>query len=226
MEDRKTELIPEKTGKKKRKWAWLAIPVVLVIVLAGFWAIGQGQKEPAEKVDFSDVEKICELATLRCYYHNVISEEKQPDGLFRYGLFRYGYKKYWMEYDGIVEVGINASDVQIQNEDTDGVVRIYVPDAQILNVDADESSMGDPIVETGLFTKITSEEKADAYAKAQQAMRKNAESDENILSQAKNNAKKLLERYVIQVTELTDGRTCTVEWLEEPAEADGEEGEA
>ena len=187
--------------------------IVLAIIILFFSEIEAG--EESNTAEFSDVNKICELATLRCYYHDVAEYEKQPDGLFKYGLFQYGYKKFWLEYDGIVEVGIDVSQVQVEQPDENGVVRIYVPDAQILNIGADETSMSDPIAETGVLTSISAEEKAQAFSEAQSMMRTNAESDSSILGQAKNNAKELLKRYVLNVGEQI-GQTYTVEWLTTP----------
>lgn len=176
-----------------------------------------GEKEPKEsRAEFSAVNKICELATLRCYYHDVAEYEKQPDGLFQYGLFKYGYKKFWIEYDGIIEIGIDAGRVRVNAPDKDGVVRIYVPEAQILNINADPDSMGEVISETGKFTQITAAEKAEAFARAQESMKIHAQNDSSLLTQARHNAKELLRRYVINVGQGI-GRDFTVEWLEDSA---------
>lgn len=64
-------------------------------------------------MDFSGVNRICELSTLRCYYHDVASFKDNPKPIFKYGLFKYGYKKYWMEYEGIVEIGIDMDEVEV-----------------------------------------------------------------------------------------------------------------
>ena len=68
------------------------------------------------------------------------------------------------------------------------------------------------MIETGVFTSVTTEEKAEAFAAAQAAMKENAQSDESILNQARKNAMELLERYVLQVNE-----KYQVEWIDEPA---------
>ena len=107
------------------------------------------------------------MATLKCFYHNVAEYEKQPDGLFQYGLFQYGYKKMWMEYDGVIIMGIDASKVKINGPDENNVVQIYVPEARVMNAEPDQDTMGEPIVDTGVFTKITIEEEAKALTDAQ-----------------------------------------------------------
>lgn len=190
----------------------LLVIAILILFVPNFF-----HKEKQSKAEFSAVDKICELATLRCYYHDVAEYKKTPDGLFKYGLFKYGYKKLWMEYDGIVEVGIDVGEVRVAEPDEDGVVEIYVPQAKIINVGATEESMTEPITETGAFTTITTEEKATAFSEAQTTMKTNAESDNSILNQAHNNAKALLKQYVINVGKQI-GEDYTVKWVENSQE--------
>ena len=71
------------------------------------------EKKSNNSISRDQVSKICELATLKCYYHDVAEETVEPAAPFRYGLFRFGYKKFWIEYDGIVELGIDADKVDI-----------------------------------------------------------------------------------------------------------------
>ena len=75
--------------------------------------------------------------------------------------------------------------------------------------------MGEPIVDTGVFTKITIEEEAKALTDAQNKMLENAEQDTLSLEKARSNAKALLKEYVINIGKLT-GQNYTVEWLSEP----------
>ena len=192
-----------------------ALLIAAVFVLTATIYSGGADKKTHEIADIAFVDKICELATLKCYYHDVAEYEKQAEGLFKYRPFKYGYKKVWIEYDGIVDVGIDVSDVQINEPDRKGIVRIYVPDAKILSVSADKDTMSEPLADKGIFTKITAEDKNKAFADAQATMQKNAEADAGMLAQAKNNAKELLEQYVINVGEQT-GKTYKVEWLEKP----------
>lgn len=206
----------EKLFTKRDMYKLLRNIIITVVMLAAIFAVsfflGIKKKEEPVIVEFSAVDRICELATLRCYYHDVAEYEKEPDGLFKYGLFKYGYKKLWMEYDGIVEIGIDVNEVQVNQPDENGVVRIYVPEARVINIEADENSMSDPILETGKFTTVTSEEKAKAFSAAQATMKENAENDDSILAQSRENAKALLKQYVIRVGEQI-GQQYTVEWV-------------
>lgn len=194
----------------------VVIVAVLMAVILFIWFIPGSQKEKNAKVsldEFSEVSKICELATLKCYYHNVGEDDKSPDGFFNHGLVRVGYKKIWIEYDGIVRAGIDVNDVKISEPDKNGVVEVYVPEAKILDVSADIDSMTDPISDKGWFETITAQDKADLFAKAQKEMKEAAETDNTILSQARNNAKELLKQYIIKVGEQT-GKNYTVQWID------------
>ncbi len=203
----------EAEKKSFRRNIFLCVIMILFAVIVV--KIPAFEKKKTSEVEFSSVNQICELATLRSYYHDVAGDEKQPDGLFKYGLFKYGYKKFWIEYDGIVELGIDGNEVEVNHQNDDNIVYVYVPDAKILNVTADNESMSDPIVETGMFTSITIEEKTKAFSAAQKTMKENAESDKILLNQAKNNAKILLKQYIVTVGQKI-GKEYTVEWLDEP----------
>lgn len=223
MDNRQTEKMFTKQDMYKLLLNIIITVVLLSAIFTVLFVLGKKQKEEPVIVEFSAVDRICELATLRCYYHNVAEYEKEPDGLFKYGLFQYGYKKLWMEYDGIVEIGIDVNKVQVNQPDENGVVRIFVPEARVINVEADENSMSNPIWDTGEFTTITSEEKAKAFSAAQTTMRENAKNDDSKLAQARGNAKTLLKQYVIRVGEQI-GQQYTVEWVNDgPKDTEMEE---
>ena len=198
--------------------------VVALVILV--FPIDKKKATPIDLSEESTVTAICELATLKSFYHNVVVYEEEPSGLVKTistvllwpfdGLAKTGYKQFWLEYSGIVETGIDASQVQISSPNADGIVEVYVPDAMVLSVYEDEDSLSEPLTEEGLFTTITSEEQANAFVKAQSAMREEAENDQNLLSRAKTNAKILLEQY-IKKTGKTIGMDYTVKWVNNPA---------
>lgn len=63
------------------------------------------------------------------------------------------------------------------------------------------------------MTKITKEEKTEALAEAQNHMEETAKENGNLLNQAKERAKSLIEGYVKNVGEQI-GKEYTVEWVE------------
>lgn len=201
-----------KFAENKKKIRILKVNIIIFCILAiiaiVIFKFPDSKKEAVEEVNFSDVSKICELATLRCYYHDVAEFQKDSTGLFSYGA-----KKMWMEYNGVVSVGVDVEQVKVETPTDDGVVKIYVPQAIILDINADKTTISDPIEETGILTKITADEKAQAFSAAQATMRENAESDTKLLNQAHNNAKELLKQYVLTVGKQI-GQNYTVQWIE------------
>lgn len=169
-------------------------------------------KKISQTVEFSNVEAVCELATLECYYHNVIEKENHPDNWWN-KLWK--EKKYFLEYEGIVKMGVDFKKVKIDQPDKKGVVRIYVPEAKVFNEDeVTAKTIGELVSEKGVFVKITTEEQAKLLAEAQENMKKNAAEDKVLLGEAHENAKALLEQYVVNIGDLL-GKKFTVKWVAE-----------
>ena len=193
---------------------WMLLVGTVVLCLPGCG-------KETQTADFSGVTSVCELATLKCYYHNVAKAETEASGIFAKWL-KTGYKKIWTEYSGIIEYGIDISQVTVSEPDKNGVVTVTMPDAQVLNVDVDEDSLGTPLTDTGFLTSVTTEEKTTTLAGAQEAMEQQAKENTEMLSQAKARAKTLIEEYIKNVGE-SIGEEYTVEWKDaEPGMTESE----
>lgn len=201
--------VQEENGENKMKRK--KIVCLLVISMLCIGGCGDKNQKKEEEADFSAISSVCELATLKCYYHNVAKSETEASGLFKW--LGKGYKKIWTEYSGIVELGIDVSKVSVEKPTADGVVKVTIPDAEILSVDLDEDSMSEPLTDTGFMTEITKEEETEALAEAQNHMEETAKGNGNLLNQAKERAKSLIEGYVKNVGEQI-GKEYTVEWVE------------
>ena len=184
----------------------MILPIVC-IAISCLTGCSQKMDEP----DFSGIHSVCELATLKCYYHNVAKAETEASGLFK-GL-GVGYKKLWTEYSGIVELGIDVNKVSISKPSADGIVKISIPDAEILSIDLDTDSLTEPLTDTGFLTKITKEEETAALASAQNDMEETARANSSLLLQAKTRAKNIIEGYVKNLGEEL-GKDYTIEWIE------------
>ena len=206
----------EENKKRVRKITktWMRLVGTVVLCLTGCG-------KETQTADFSGVTSVCELATLKCYYHNVAKAETEASGIFAKWL-KTGYKKIWTEYSGIIEYGIDISQVTVSEPDKNGVVTVTMPDAQVLNVDVDEDSLGTPLTDTGFLTSVTTEEKTTTLAGAQEAMEQQAKENTEMLSQAKARAKTLIEEYIKNVGE-SIGEEYTVEWKDaEPGMTESE----
>lgn len=198
--------------KITKTWMLLVGTVVLCLTGCG---------KETQTADFSGVTSVCELATLKCYYHNVAKAETEASGVFAKWL-KTGYKKIWTEYSGIIEYGIDISQVTVSEPDKNCVVTVTMADAQVLNVDVDEESLGTPLTDTGFLTSVTTEEKTTTLAGAQEAMEQQAKENTEMLSQAKARAKTLIEEYIKNVGE-SIGEEYTVEWKDaEPGMTESE----
>lgn len=186
-----------------RRTAAVLLLVVIFASLSGCKRVGKVVRQ-----EFSQLAPICELATLKCYYHNVANHESGQKSLFRLG-----YEKIWLEYSGIVSVGIDASRVKVKlDESREGVVQVTIPPAQVLNIDFDENSIH-KLTDSGLFSSVSSKDEAETFAAAQEDMEETARANHSILAQAQNRAKKVLEKYIQKCGEAV-GKTYTVEWIE------------
>lgn len=75
----------------------------------------------------SQVKAICELAVMDCYYHNVAKfTEEDAQGI----LWFKKDKHFWIEYSGIVTLGIDVSLVNVEISDTQ--VTITLPETKVL----------------------------------------------------------------------------------------------
>jgi hypothetical protein len=188
----------------------ISLNLIAVMVLM---TIGCGQPSVSNKNEFSGVRSICQLATLKCYYHNVARSEKQADNDFLKFFGNIGYKKVWIEYSGIVKIGIDASQVIVSKPDSNNVVKITMPTAKVLSCDVDENSIGTPLVDTGFLTDITADEKTNALGCAQKDMMETASSDSALIVRAQERAKKIIEGFVKNVGG-EEGKEYSVEWQE------------
>lgn len=183
--------------------------VILITLLSINCIFGCGSQK--QKPDFSSIKSVCELSTLKCYYHNVATYEKNAHGLLK--VFGSGYKKIWIEYSGIVNLGIDINKVDISEPDTNNVITIKIPDAEVQSTSLDKSTLSEPLTDKGVFTKITTEEKTEALSSAQQNMKETAQKDTSLLAQAKEHAKLILQGYINNLGEEFN-EEYTIKWVD------------
>lgn len=195
------------------------VAVIVVCLLAGCQMGAQEEEKSKQPPDFSNAGYIAELATLECYSHNVV--RMKDDGA---PPFNQGARKLWIEYSGVVRVGIDASQVVIEDPDARGVVVVRLPEAQILGLaDVDEDTLDEVARWEAPFTdEYPAARKQEELAKAQEAMVDSLSSDDQLLAMARSRAKALLEEYIVNAGEAI-GEEYTVEFVDiEPEEAETE----
>ncbi|MGI6635563.1 MAG: DUF4230 domain-containing protein [Christensenellales bacterium] len=190
----------------KLKKIILAIVLLLIVcVLAGCIYLGCGQQK---KADFSKINEIAELATYDCYYHNVASFEDTGNQF----VIKYGNKKVWIEYTGVVTIGIDASKVNIVEKDKN-VVEISIPPIKILSSKIEKDGVERVLPENGAFASISTEDQVAAIADAQKNMEEAAAKDHILFAQGKKRVKYLLENFVTTVGKQI-GKSYEIEWIE------------
>ena len=230
--------------------------MICAAIAAGLLLI-PGPEQTAEKLQLTDsaaVNYLCELATLRCFYHDVGEFEYRLEGVSKIlsdialwpfnELIRPGYKRLWVEYDGIVEYGIDTKTdvIQVNDPDEHGVVAsaepetvvsvpvlpamnvftadqlsslyVHVSEAKVLSVDAADDTFA-IYEDTGFLVSITAEEQTKVFAETQRNMKEKASQDQAMLRRARSNARAILEEYVTKVGKGL-GTEYRVRWLEQP----------
>lgn len=156
----------------------------------------------------SQMKSICELATMDCYYHNVAKySEEDASG----ALWWKKDRKFWVEYAGIVTIGIDTSLVNI--EVNGEMVTITIPPAKVLGCKVDETTLTkDSFIIAKNSAKVEAEHQTEAFKQAQAEMQIEASNDTVLLASAQQRAQKLLEDYVNNIGSCV-GKTYQMKWV-------------
>ena len=194
-----------------KKLISLTLAALLALACTGC----QPEEEPPAIVpEEAQMRAICELSVMDCYYHNVAKVYKEDAEKF---LFWSKDQKFWIEYDGIVQIGLNMADVSIQVEGN--TVKITLPQATVLSCDVDETTLTeDSYVVAEDSAKVSAADQSEAFAHAQEEMEAAARADQNLLLAARQQAQALLTDYITNINTLT-GQNYTIEGLDAPGES-------
>lgn len=187
---------------KKRLW-------MLVILLMTLCACGEKEPKTLDiEPEISQMKSICELATMDCYYHNVAKYKKEDaEGMWWWKKD----KHFWIEYAGVVTVGIDISLVEIEVEEEK--VTITMPEAKVLGCKVDEKTLTkESFIVAKNSADVTAEDQTYAFKEAQASMENAAASDKALLANAQQRAQKLLEDYVNNIGGLVD-KNYKIKWI-------------
>lgn len=190
---------------KIRKIIALLLTMVLSFICISCAKTEEQQKKIKPQV--SQMKSICELATMECYYHNVAKyTEKDAVGI----LLWTKDKHFWIEYSGIVKIGIDASLLVVEVEGDS--VNITIPNAKVLGNEVDKASLTKESFIVDIDSAgIRAEDQTKAFAVAQENMVKKASEDSALLASAQQRAQKLLEGYVINIGNAV-GKEYSIKW--------------
>lgn len=153
-------------------------------------------KEP----DITQIRSLCNLATLKCYYHNVAKSKKTADSWFKKD------REFWIEYTGIAKIGIDMSKVKMEISGNN--IAVTLPNAELLDIDICENDLsGDSFKKSAdgwIKNKITADDQTAAIYSAQTEMVENVKNNRSLLINAQYRAKKLIENYIKNLGEISD----------------------
>lgn len=188
------------------------LKIIIIIGIIAILGVGIGYMYAPKRInkqpEISQVRAICNLATLKTYYHNVAKIEKGKDWIFQRD------RELWIEYTGIVTIGIDMSMVEMKVEGNKVIVSL--PKAKLLSIDIDEEKINE---DSYFYSKdnlvfknqITAEEQTQAINEAQTNMKSSVEENSQLLKMAQERSKALIEQYITQLGELSK-TNYNIEW--------------
>lgn len=189
-----------------KKLMCILISAVLTLSLA---ACSDTEPAPVDmEPQTSQMKAICELAVMDCYYHNVAKYElKDAEGF----LWWTKDKNFWIEYSGVVTLGIDVSRVTVEIDGTK--VTISIPAAEVLSCTVDSSSLTeDSYIVAQDSAAIEAEDEIEAFSVAQADLEATASKDTALLASAQQQAQQLLEDYITNIGKAT-GKSYSIEWI-------------
>ncbi len=177
---------------------------ILLLISILFLAGCGGRKNELTTENIKKLELTGNLVTYQAYYHNVIEYDKPVESGITHLLEK--ERKLFAEYTGTIRLGINLSKVKIEKNGNN--INVFIPKAKIIgepNVDQNDFNAQNFIESKDSWINsnpITADDSASAFDKAQKEMKEIAMNDEELLSQAQQRAKILIEEKIIQLNGL------------------------
>lgn len=186
--------------------------LICLFIWLAFTGCEKNENNTLSELNVSDMREIAELATVECYFHNVAKSE-QILGKAWYEFWKDDHIKFWIEYDGVVKIGINADKLKIKVNDTK--VKITLPETEVLSVTVNSESLdrNTSFYYDNTGGKPSVEDETKVFESAQENMKVAAVANSTLMINAKENAKELLENYVKAVGDAL-GVIYTIDWVE------------
>lgn len=187
-----------------RNKLWMAMCIFMLCLSC---VACEKKEESPKEPELSQMRAICELATMECYYHNVAKYyEEDAEGFL---IFKKD-KNFWVEYSGIITLGIDASKLNFKIKGD--IVEITIPEAKVLDCKVDPDSLTeDSVIIAEKSAKVKAEDQQKAFEEAQDKMLEVASKDDALLANAQQRAQCLIQEYVENVGEVT-GVDYQIEW--------------
>lgn len=163
-----------------------------------------------KSIEIKEMREIAELATIECYFHNVAKSDKELNPAW-YEFWEKKNMRFWVEYDGIVKIGIDISKLKVEVDGTN--VKISLPEAEVLDAVVNQATLAeDNFYYDPNAKKPSADEQKEAFRGAQDEMKASAQANYALMANARDNAKELLENYIKTIGDAI-GTDYTIEWL-------------
>ena len=183
------------------------LSVILIIIMC-FSSVSCAKEIKNIAPETSQMKSICELAVMECYYHNVAKyKEENATGILWWEKDRH----FWMEYAGVVTIGVDTSLMNIEVKDEN--VTITIPPAKVLGCKVDETTLTeDSFIVAQNSAKVEAEHQTEAFKSAKDKLESEAKSNFTLLAAAQQRVQKLLEDYVTNIGNSV-GKTYKIKWI-------------
>ena len=181
---------------------------VILIIMMCFSSVSCAKEIKNIAPETSQMKSICELAVMECYYHNVAKyKEENATGILWWEKDRH----FWMEYAGVVTIGVDTSLMNIEVKDEN--VTITIPPAKVLGCKVDETTLTeDSFIVAQNSAKVEAEHQTEAFKSAKDKLESEAKSNFTLLAAAQQRVQKLLEDYVTNIGNSV-GKTYKIKWI-------------
>lgn len=158
-----------------------------------------------DRPQLNTIKEICELETLTVKCNDVVIGTKDAGEGWKH--FLETDRDYWIEYTGVVEMGVNADDTNIEVKDEK--VYITLPEAKVLDVHVEPDSISEDsiyISDDGFFNKnkISADNQTEMVKEAQKQLRDAFEKDKEIKTETTEATKNAIKNYVDKLGESFD----------------------
>ena len=164
-----------------------------------------------QQPDSLQIKNICELATIKTYYNNVV-RHTQPAGK---GFEHIGEvdREIWIEYTGSADIGIDMSKVFIEVKKNK--VTVYMPKAEVQNVEIESLSKNSyKYTKDSWFNKnpISAKKQQELVNAGQQKMKETIEADSSIMNAAQERAKELIANHIDRMGKMSR-KEYEIKWV-------------
>lgn len=187
---------------------WIVCLLIAMLVMS-CTACGKTSEEALHtEPDVVQMQEICELATMKCFYRNVAKVFQEDAEGF---LWWKKDLKFWIEYSGEVIMGIDAQ--QLKVEIANDVVEITLPEAKVLGCKVNKESLSKAsYIVDKKSADVNWQQEIQAFDKAQKDLEETAARETALLASARQRAKHLLEEYVTNIGNAV-GKDYKIRWI-------------